>query len=71
MHDPITLTYLVAARIEPSPSLRPPPRPRCRRRRTRAALGRLLVASGGALQRAGHRVSDIAARRAVIMPTAP
>jgi hypothetical protein len=47
MHDAITLTCLVAARIEPRPWLRllPP-----RRRQARARLGSLLVAIGWALQ---------------------
>jgi hypothetical protein len=52
MHEPIVLTCLVAARIEPRPWLRPlPPPPRRRRRRARAALGSLLVAIGGILRR--------------------
>lgn len=71
MHDAIAMAYLVAARIEPQPSLRPPTRPRCRRRRVRGTLGRLLSAAGGALQRAGHRLSGAAPPGTVIVPPAP
>jgi hypothetical protein len=47
MYTAIVLTYLVAARVEPLPWLRPPPR----RSRARAALGSLLVAIDRALRR--------------------
>jgi hypothetical protein len=57
MHDMITLTYLYAAGIEPRPWLHPPQRGR-RRRPTRAALGRLLLATGRILERAGARLSS-------------
>jgi hypothetical protein len=61
MHEVVTLAYLFAAGVEPEPPQRPSsPRRRRHRSRTRAALGWLLLATGGVLQRAGARLSGTA-----------